>query len=121
MHDASLMDSLAASRIPLEFCPASNLCTGALAKQIGKSSAQLENHPLKDLHRRGLMITLGSDDPAMFHTCLDAEYDAGLRMGLSPGEMADIAGNGFAAAFLPEKEKSDLLDAFHSKRAALGL
>jgi aminodeoxyfutalosine deaminase len=121
MHDDSLMDALGASKIPLEVCPASNICTGALARQLGKPAAQLEEHPLKDLHRRGLMITLGSDDPAMFHTSLDAEYDSGIRMGLSPGELADIARNGFAAAFLPQKEKTVLLDAFHSKRAALGL
>ncbi|MCL4523287.1 MAG: adenosine deaminase [Acidobacteria bacterium] len=121
MHDPALMDSLAASQIPLEVCPSSNLFTGALARQRKNPSARIEDHPLRELYRRGLMISLGSDDPAMFHTSLDAEYDAGLRMGLTLNELVHIAAWGFVAAFLPSEEKAALLRAFHSKREALGL
>jgi adenosine deaminase len=121
MHDAALMDSLAASQIPLEVCPTSNLFTGALARQRNNPSAQLEDHPLPELYRRGLMISLASDDPAMFHTSLDTEYHAGLRMGLTLDELVHIAAWGFVAAFLSSEEKTTFLRAFHSKREALGL
>ncbi|HEV8384577.1 MAG TPA: adenosine deaminase [Candidatus Acidoferrales bacterium] len=121
MHDAPLMESLAAAQVPLEVCPTSNLFTGALARQRGKALAQIEDHPLGELCRRGLKVTLASDDPAMFHTSLEGEYDLGLRLGLTLEEVARIAEQGFAAAFLPPEEKSGLLGAFHSKREALGL
>lgn len=121
MHDASLMESLVSAQIPLEVCPTSNLFTGALARQRRNPGAQMADHPLGELYRRGLMITLGSDDPAMFHTSLDSEYDAGLRLGLTLDEMVHIAAWGFVSAFLASEEKSVLLRAFHSKREELGL
>jgi adenosine deaminase/aminodeoxyfutalosine deaminase len=121
LHDASLIESLASAQVPLEICPTSNLCTGALARQRNNPGAQLEDHPLRELCRRGLMVTLASDDPAMFHTSLNAEYDAGLRLGLTLDEMVRIAAGGFAVAFLPSEDKQALLHAFHSKREALGL
>jgi aminodeoxyfutalosine deaminase len=121
MHDPALIESLVSTQIPLEICPASNLCTGALARQRNLPDAQLTDHPLRELCRSGLLVTLASDDPAMFHTSLDAEYDAGLRLGLTLDEMVRIAAAGFAAAFLPPEEKTALLRAFHSQREALGL
>ncbi|MBI1738038.1 MAG: adenosine deaminase [Acidobacteria bacterium] len=121
MHDPSLIESLVSAQVPLEICPTSNLFTGALARQRNNPGAQLEDHPLRELYRRGLLITLASDDPAMFHTSLDAEYAAGLRLGLTLDEMVHIAAWGFVAAFLPSEEKTALLHAFHSQREALGL
>lgn len=121
MHDQPLIESLVSAQVPLEICPTSNLLTGALAQQCGKSGAQIEDHPLRELYRRGLMISLATDDPAMFHTHLDAEYDLGLRLGLSLDEMVHIAAWGFVAAFLPSEERAALLRAFHSKREELGL
>ena len=121
LHDAALIDSLVSAQIPLEICPTSNLFTGALARQRGKPDAQIDDHPLAELYRRGLMITLASDDPAMFHTSLDGEYDIGLRLGLTVDDMAHIAAWGFVSSFLPPEEKTSLLRAFHSKREALGL
>ncbi len=121
MHDDALMDSLVSSRIPLEVCPSSNLYTGALALQRGKPLAQIEEHPLADLHRRGLAITLASDDPAMFHTSLDGEFDVGLRLGLTLDELIRMAAWGFECAFLSTEEKLALLGAFHSKQKELGL
>ncbi len=121
MHDPALIESLVSSQVPLEICPTSNLFTGALGRQRNNPDAQIEDHPLRELYRRGLMITLASDDPAMFHTSLDVEYDAGLQLGLTLDEMVHIAAWGFVAAFLPSEEKAALLHAFHSKRAELGL
>ena len=74
MNDPALAESLATRRVVLENCPTSNLCTGALAKQLGKSNASLADHPLPQFLERGILVTLSTDDPALFHTDLLTEY-----------------------------------------------
>src|SRR5262249_47188906 len=68
IRDTSLMALLAARRIPVEVCPASNLLTGALARQLSQPNAVIEAHPLPRLFRHGIPVTLSTDDPTMFHT-----------------------------------------------------
>lgn len=99
VHDPALMDLLAARRIPLEVCPVSNLRTGALAKQLKKSSPALREHPLPDLLRRGVPVTISTDDPAMFHTSLADEYQHAHAMGLTETELATLVESGFQYAF----------------------
>jgi len=64
MHSAALVEKLAESRTVLEVCPTSNLQTGALARQLGKPAARIEEHPLAVLVERGLDVVLSTDDPA---------------------------------------------------------
>jgi adenosine deaminase len=99
IRDAALMELLAERKIPLEICPASNLRTGALGRQLGKDSAAIEEHPLGEIVRRGVAVTLSTDDPAMFHTSLEEEYQSAQRLGLTEEEMAGVVENGFRFAF----------------------
>lgn len=99
IHDAGLMEMLAERGIPLEICPGSNLRTGALGVQLGKSSATIEEHPLAEIVRRGVAVTISTDDPAMFHTSLEEEYRNAWRIGLTEEEMAEVLENGFRFAF----------------------
>lgn len=101
IHDPALMDFLAERRIPLEVCPASNLRTGALALQRRKQAASLQDHPLPELLRHGVPITLSTDDPAMFHTSLAEEYQHAHAMGLAEPELAALVESGFQYAFAP--------------------
>jgi len=71
--------------------------------------------------RRGLPVTLSSDDPAMFETTLSDEYRHMHRMGLAPGELVQLAEASFHHSFLSPEEKRVLLDKFHSGVAKLGL
>jgi adenosine deaminase len=105
IHDPDLMDLLAARRIPLEVCPRSNIKTGALALQIRRAEAGIEDHPLPKLLRHGIRIVLSTDDPAMFHTTLPAEYENAARMGLQEDELASIVEMGFQHAFSPARER----------------
>jgi len=107
-QDPALMDLLVDRRIPLEICPQSNLRTGALAKQLHLSEARIEDHPLPQLWRHGIPIVLSTDDPAMFHTTLQAEYENAAQMGLSETELAQLADMSFEHAFLSEAEKLSL-------------
>src|SRR5579871_3415207 len=112
MRDERTMDFIAARNIPLEFCPTSNLRTGALARQIGKPTAGYNDHPLPFFLRRGLPVTLSSDDPAMFETTLVNEYGHAQKMGLNPADIVALAEAGFVHSFLPAQEKQTMLDKF---------
>ena len=99
IRDVGLMEMLAERGIPLEICPASNLRTGALGVQLGKSGATMEEHPLAELLRRGVAVTLATDDPAMFHTSLEDEYRNAWGIGLTEEEIGELVENGFRFAF----------------------
>ena len=99
IRDVGLMETLAERGIPLEICPASNLRTGALGVQLGKDAAAMEEHPLAEIVRRGVAVTIATDDPAMFHTSLEEEYRNAWRIGLTEEEMAGVVENGFRFAF----------------------
>lgn len=121
MRDERTMDFIAAKNIPLEVCPTSNLRTGALARQVSRPTAGYEQHPLPSFFRRGLPVTLSSDDPAMFETTLSDEYRHMHRMGLTAVELVGLAEASFQHSFLPPEEKRAMLKKFHSGVAALGL
>ncbi len=97
INDPALMDFLAERQIPLEVCPASNVCTGALAVQLGGEPTILE-HPLPKLFRHGIPIVLSTDDPTMFHTTLDGEYENAARMGLNEEELRRLVALSFEYA-----------------------
>jgi aminodeoxyfutalosine deaminase len=105
MSDPALMDLLADRRIALEICPTSNICTAALARQLGRESAGIEHHPLPQLLRHGIPIVLSTDDPAMFHTTLLSEYESAARMGLSEPELLHLTAMSFEHSFLWPREK----------------
>jgi aminodeoxyfutalosine deaminase len=121
MRDERTMDFIAARNIPLEVCPTSNLRTGALARQMGRPTAGYDQHPLPSFFRRGLPVTLSSDDPSMFETSVSDEYRHAHRMGLTPAELVQLAEASFLYSFLGSDEKRVMLDKFHSGVAALGL
>lgn len=67
VQDPALMDYLAEHQIPIEICLSSNLRTGCCNS--------LDEHPLPKYLERGLMVTLNTDDPEMFETTLNREYE----------------------------------------------
>jgi aminodeoxyfutalosine deaminase len=121
MRDPALMESFAARRIVLENCITSNLSTGALVKQTGKSDATLADHPLPKFLERGLFVTLSTDDPAMFHTDLLREYSTAASLGLSNQQLLALAEQSFSSAFLPPADARRLLDDFRAAAKSAGL
>jgi aminodeoxyfutalosine deaminase len=99
IRDRGLMDLLAERQIPLEVCPASNICTGALDVQLGVAAAKIEQHPLPQLFRHGIPIVLSTDDPTMFHTTLTGEYENAWKMGLDKAELERLVEMSFTHAF----------------------
>ena len=105
LKDPALMDLLAERKIPLEICPQSNIQTGALARQLARDKALIEDHPLPKLFRHGIPIVLSTDDPALFDTTLRTEYANAARMGLRETELEQICQMGFQYAFQPDIRK----------------
>ena len=99
IRDPALMDLLAEKKIPLEICPSSNICTGALSALLGTESATITEHPLPKLFRHGIPIVLSTDDPTMFHTTLTGEYENAWKMGLDKTELERLVEMSFTHAF----------------------
>lgn len=107
MNDSRVMDFLAEHGVNLELCPTSNIRTGALARQLGKTSADIEEHPLKMFFDRGIKVTISTDDPAMFETTLLDEYAVVYRaMGMSADSLVRIAEMGFENALMDDETKA---------------
>jgi aminodeoxyfutalosine deaminase len=102
VQDAELVAYLREHAIPLEVCPTSNVATRAVAR--------LEDHPIREMYDAGLTVTVNSDDPPMFGTTLNREYEiaAGL-LGLDRDGIADLARNAVRASFMSGPDKSRLL------------
>ena len=114
MNDPALAESFANRKVVLENCLTSNLCTGALAKQTGKTDATLADHPLPKFLERGIAVTLSTDDPGMFHTDLLTEYSKAAALGLSNEQLLNLAEHSISAAFLPPGDKRQLLEDFRA-------
>ncbi|HUO35552.1 MAG TPA: adenosine deaminase [Candidatus Acidoferrum sp.] len=121
MNDPALAAWLNSRRVVLENCIASNLCTGALAKQLDKPSAAAADHPLRKFIELGVPVTLSTDDPAMFHTDLLNEYSLAASLGLSDRQLVQLAEQSFLASFLPAVEKRRLHDEFRAAAKSAGL
>lgn len=97
-QDPELMEVLAHKQVPVEVCLSSNLRTGVCA--------DVRDHPLKRFFDEGLMVTLNTDDPAMFQTSLSREYElAEEEFGFSRDQLRELARNSFEASFLPVEKK----------------
>ena len=103
--DPELMEELARRQVPMEICVTSNLRTGCCA--------DLGEHPVRRYFDEGLMLTLNSDDPAMFRTSLVEEYELVQRQfGFSDEHLRELARNSFEASFLAAEKKVEFLNLF---------
>jgi len=112
IRDPELVEELAQRQVPIEICLTSNVrtgCCGALAE-----------HPVRSYFDQGLMITLNTDDPAMFSTSMSQEFGLAQReFGFTDDHMSELARNSFEASFLPGEKKVEflnLLDAAAARR-----
>ncbi len=102
IHDSELMTILAERQVPIEVCVSSNVRTGCCIR--------LADHPVRRYFESGLMITLNSDDPAMFLSDLVDEYRlAQNEFGFSEEHLRELAANSIEASFLPAERKVALL------------
>jgi aminodeoxyfutalosine deaminase len=110
-QDPALLAHLAETRVPLEVCPSSNVATRAVAS--------LDEHPLRAFVEAGVSVTINSDDPPMFGTTLNREYEiAADLLGLDESGVADLARAAVGASFAPEAVRKRILDEIDTYAAA---
>lgn len=91
-QDPRLMAYLAEKQVPVDICLSSNLRTC--------SFPEIERHPARRFYDAGMLVSLSTDDPAMFGTDLVGEYLLAHRaLGFSREELARLTRNSFRAAF----------------------
>jgi aminodeoxyfutalosine deaminase len=101
VQDPALVEYLVEHQIPLEVCPTSNIATRAVDV--------LENHPIKQMYDAGVNVTVNSDDPPMFGTTLNREYEiVADLLDLDERGIADMAKKAVTATFMPDADKAAL-------------
>ncbi len=101
VEDRQVMQSLAGHRVALEMCPISNYQTGCVN--------DLQQHPLPQLDRAGVAVTINSDDPAIHRSTINADYDVAVtRWGYTLDDLLRLELNAAEAAFLSEEQRTDL-------------
>jgi aminodeoxyfutalosine deaminase len=109
-QDPELVEALSTRQVPVEICLTSNLRTGICPA--------IAEHPLRNYFDQGMMVTLNTDDPAMFGTSLSREYKlAQETFGFTDEHLRELARNSFEASFLPAEKKLQFLDMFDAAAA----
>ncbi len=109
-QDPELVEALSTRQIPVEICITSNLRTGICAT--------VAEHPVRNYFDQGVMVTLNTDDPAMFATSLSREYQlAQDAFSFTDEHLRELARNSFEASFLPAEKKLAFLNLFDAAAA----
>lgn len=113
-QDPALLEHLADTGTVLEVCPTSNIATRAVDR--------IEDHPLRTFVDAGVTVTINSDDPPMFSTTLNNDYEvaAGL-LDLDETGVADLARAAVDASFAPDDVKARVrgeIDAYAAQAGA---
>lgn len=99
VEDASLVEALIESKMPLTVCPLSNikLCV----------FDEMEQHNIVDLLRKGVAVTINSDDPAYFGGYMTDNFMAVSNAHpMTKAELAQFTINAINASFISEALKA---------------
>ena len=98
LKDEKLIEKLSKSQIPLTVCPLSNIKLRVFNK--------LEDHNIKKMLDKKLMVMVNSDDPAYFGGYLNKNLiETQTALNLSHDEVKTLLINSFKSSFLNEEKK----------------
>jgi len=104
-EDPKLITFLKEKQIGIEMSPISNLRTGVVKS--------IQDHPIREFYDKGLLVTVNSDDPSLFHTDLNNEFiQIHEHLGFSIPELFHLSMNGIRTAFIDEVSKTYLIESF---------
>ena len=114
VDDPSLCAELAARNVSLDLCPTSNT-QAAIVSGYG-------DFPIAELRRRGVPITLNTDDLVVSDVTLSEEYlHVHRRLGLPVADLIDLARAGYDFAFVSGELRGQLRGTLERWCAARGL
>jgi len=110
VESPALVDRLAREGVALTVCPLSNLKLCVVK--------DLRDHNFGKLLRKGVAVTINSDDPAYFGGYIGDNYRAiATALDLTPQELVAVAENAARASFLPATAKATLLNTIRTEAA----
>ncbi|MGR4998066.1 adenosine deaminase [Vibrio celticus] len=102
VEDEELMKQLIAKRTPLTVCPLSNTKL--------KVFETMQQHNIVELLRKGLCVTINSDDPAYFGGYMNDNFLAVANAHpVTKNELAQFSINAIEASFISPHAKEDLI------------
>ncbi len=102
VEDPRVLDDVVRRGVTLEVCPGSNVALGVYGA--------VEDVPLRQLIEAGAQIALGADDPLLFGSRLNAQYDSARTVhGLSDVELAELARGSVRGSRAPEPVRKQML------------
>lgn len=102
VEDEQLVEQLIQDRTPLTVCPLSNIKL--------KVFQDMADHNIADLLRRGLCVTINSDDPAYFGGYMTDNFVAVAEaLPMTNEELKAFTLNAIEASFISEEEKQRLV------------
>jgi adenosine deaminase len=109
-ENGDLLNYVNDHRIPLEMCPSSNVQT--------RSVTDLKAHPLRFYFDFGLRVTVNTDNRLITDTtCTKELMIAHRELGFTLEDLTTVIVQGFKSAFLPFREKHDLLESVNREIA----
>lgn len=113
VEDPELVDFIKEHDIPLELCPISNVRTGIVST--------IAEHPIREYFKRGMKISVNTDDPKMFGTSLENEYELlAKECGFTKQEICRLVLLGIESSWLPEERKKSLAASFRQDPSWIG-
>lgn len=104
-EDPAVVALLKRRGVAIESCPLSNVATGVVAN--------LAAHPVRRYFDAGLILTINTDDPGMFHNTLGEEYAQLIAVhGFTPEEIRTLILNALDAAWRPPRAGPSLRESF---------
>jgi len=101
-EDPRVLAEVVRRGVTLEVCPGSNVALG-----VYEGPREV---PLRQLIEAGAKIALGADDPLLFGSRLNAQYDAARAVhALTDTELAELARGSVRGSRAPEPERSKML------------
>jgi len=101
IEDAAIVKRLADTSVVLEICPGSNVALGLYP--------DLRAHPIEKLRQAGVKVTVSTDDPPFFCTCMTSEYEGlGKAFDWTTEDFAALNRTALDAAFCDAKTKKRL-------------
>ncbi len=110
-EDGDLLNFVNDHRIPLEICASSNVQTGAVPS--------LASHPLRFYFDYGLRVTVNTDNRLITDTTVTKElWLLHQHLGFTLAELTALIISGFKSAFLPYRERAEMIADAKSEIAA---